>query len=202
MTKLEKIVLGIVVVIVIGVATIFGTLGFHGKAPTTPTQVQKSVGAQYQNDIWYFTGAPFSQVDTGLIYGQGGIIEGNGVSSACSLTPASSTAGVTLTAANLICSTLFVTSATSTTFTLTLPASSTMSSLVNSGDSQLTYIYAASTTAGNIVLAGGTGFTLASPIAVASSTAASSTIAAGTVGILDQVRLPTTNLIGIITPSK
>lgn len=134
-----------------------------------------------------------TQFATGTVYAQGDLIQGG----ACAV---SSTTSITLTAANLQCTELSVTNLGAGTLTVTLPASSTLTYLANNGDETDTYIYAASTTAGNLLFANGTGYTLNSPITSASTTAATSTITAGAMGSINTLRLPTTNLIGLILP--
>lgn len=198
MTKLEKVLIAIVVV-VIGVATIFGITRPSATAPVAT----KNVGAQYQNDVWYFTGTPYAQVSTGEVYNQGGQVEGNPLNGSCSIAPAASTTpNINLTAANLTCATLIVTTATTSILTLTLPASSTLSQFTNLGDGNQIYIDAASSTGGNLQLLAGTGFQLNSIIAVASSTAASTTIVAGDMSIFDYAKTSAATTTGILSPSR
>lgn len=122
---------------------------------------------------------------------------------ACAVSTAASASTLTLTAANFAdCSLLSITSGTSTTLTVTLPASSTLSTFAATGDSQSLNIYSASTTGGSIVLAAGTGFSIESAITAASTTAATTTLSAGKMGSLNISRIPTTDLIGIFSPAK
>jgi hypothetical protein len=137
-----------------------------------------------------------TQFATGTVYAQGDLIQGG----LCSVSSVVSTTTLNLTAANLECSTLSITNSSSSALTVNLPASSTLTYLANAGDETDTYIYSASTTGANITIANGTGFTLNSSLTTASSTAATTTITAGTLGYIASVRLPTTNLIGLMLP--
>lgn len=124
----------------------------------------------------------------------------------CSRSLASTTNTYLVTSSDLQnCSMISITSGSTTgSVAVQLPATSTVTGFVNPGDSATLYVYAASTTANNLVITATTtaGFAIASPIGIASTTAASSTIPAGNVGILDILRLPTTNMTAVITPSK
>lgn len=147
------------------------------------------------------TVSPNTNYSAGTVYAAGDLIQGG----LCTITAtASSTASIQLTSANLGCTTLVVNTASTTgTLTLVLPASSTMTSLANIGDESDTYVYAASTTGNNIVIAATTtaGYSISSPIGIASTTAASTTIQAGKIGILFSTRLPTTNIYGVVVPT-
>lgn len=140
-----------------------------------------------------------SSATAGYYSASGGVVGG-----ICSVSTAISASTLTLTNANLSgCETLSITSGTSTvTLAVTFPASSTMGTLANSGDVQHLVVYAASTTAGSIQFVAGTGFGLLSPLTVASTTAATTTIAGGGLAALDIVRLPTTDIKAVILPSK
>ncbi len=137
----------------------------------------------------------------GSVYTGGGITFGGGV---YSTSTASTSAAVTLSALAFPYNLISFTTGTSTTNVITLPASSTFPTtwLANAGDSDDIYIYAASTTGGVLQFANGTGFTLSSPIGIASTTAASSTIPAGSVAVLKVLRLPNTNLQAVFIPTK
>jgi len=149
---------------------------------------------------------------TGLVLSSSGITSGlpsyfasSSVSGGvCSVSTASTTATLQLTVSNLTnCSLLSITSGTSTALTVTMPASSTMSTITNSGDSQGIMIYSASTTGGTIVFAATTsGFSLMSPLTLASTTAATTTLNAGKVAQLNFVRLPTTDVAGVLVPAR
>ncbi len=129
--------------------------------------------------------------NSGFLYSGGGQIEGGG---AYSTTTASTTASVTLSSAALINGNnqIIINSATTTTLIVTLPASTTLTNLINVGDSNTVYLYAASSTMGTVTIAGGTGTTLIS----SSSTKA---IPAGGVGILDLIKNSATNIEAILT---
>ena len=135
---------------------------------------------------------------TGTVYAQGDFIQGG----SCAISSVVSTTTLNLTAAQLACTQIDITNSSSSALTVNLPASSTVTSIANIGDESDTYIYAASTTAGNLTIVAGTGFSIASPIGVASTTAASSTVVAGTMSIFNINKLPTTNLLGLLIPTK
>lgn len=139
-------------------------------------------------------------ISSSTLYAQGGITSGG----ICSISSASTTATIYLTNLNLLCTELSITSGTSTTLIVTLPASSTMTALSYPGDASNLYIYAASTTAGNLIIAGTTtaGFSINSTLGIASTTAATTTVIAGEAGIFDYFRLSTTDMYGMITPNK
>lgn len=81
--------------------------------------------------------------------------------------------------------------------TFTLPATSTIGFIGNSGDSRQLFIYNPSS-ATTTVVAGGTGW----KITTASSTVTTVTLQAGKGVRLDLVRLPTTDVLGILEPSN
>lgn len=144
-----------------------------------------------------------SQFATGTIYAQGGVIQGGN----CSIVQASSTLTpntIYLTASQIFgCTLLSITNGSTTgALAVVLPASSTVTSLANAGDTSDMSIYAASTTAGNIIVQATTtaGFSISSPIGIASTTAASSTYPSGKTGELIVNRLPTTGLNAELIP--
>lgn len=188
----NKIIIGIIALLVI----VLGVVIYKG---STPTKVGDSSTISQ--------GMNFG----GLVYTQGGIQFGGGSSS---LTIASSSTTTALTAVNFGTNNvgvvnsnynliLITTGTTTYTEAINLPASSTFptSFLPNAGDSDDIYFYAASTTASNLILVSGTGFTIKSPIGVASTTAASSTLQAGGVVVMNILRLPSGNLLGLLMPA-
>lgn len=141
-------------------------------------------------------------VSSSTAYIQGGGVTTGGL---CTLSAASTTNTVYLTVSNLACSTLSVTTGTTTVaLSVVMPASSTISTNLFAGDVRSLNIYAASTTGGNLIISATTtaGFSMNSPLGIASTTAATTTISAGEIGILNYTRLPTTDIYGGILPYK
>ncbi len=179
-----------------GVPTGFDNVNLTGALQIGVTEGNPNVFSPYGVGSLWTSGVI---VSSSTLYTQGGSTSGG----LCTVSTVAASTTLTLTAANLACSTLSITSGTSTTLTVTLPATSTITSrLLYSGDVERLMIYSASTTAGVIVFSNGTGFTLLSPLTIASTTAATTTLSAGKLAELSIVKLPTTDIEAIFLPAK
>jgi len=196
MSKNIKITLAAIVALVIIFAVIL-VGGNHKSLGASMTTFLPSLGLQTltvgsgcDNQYTSCTGTVVSSTginSPGLVYAGQGLVEGGVVSLS------TTTTSYTLTQADILTSSLFTYTTASGNATITLPASTTLTSFVtNSGDQSIEVVYNGSATS-TLTIAGGTGTTVQN----ASSTLV---LPAGKSAQIRFVRLPSTSLNALFVP--